>query len=82
MLRRKLTRIELKLEDLEEWNTKKKEKEQSKKNENAKRNPDQSDTPMFETPETGKSKKDTIHERIGYDPKSKATTAAATSETQ
>ncbi len=67
MLRRNLTRIELKLDDIEEYETIKKERELEKK------------TAGFNTPgpeianpddsaNAGKTKKDIIHERIGYDP--------------
>lgn len=75
MLRRKLTRIELKLDDLDEWNTMKKEME--KKQNQSKGNGDgQTDSPMFaESSDVGKSKRDIIHERIGYDPRPRQQTA-------
>jgi anaphase-promoting complex subunit 12 len=70
MLRRKPTRIELKLDDLEEWNTLKKEREQEKRLQG-----NISETPMPEGNRVGgigapkKSKKEIIQERIGYDPR-------------
>lgn len=58
MLRRKPTRIELKIDDLEEYNNKLKEERETKADPNL-------------TPEvyTTKSRMEKIHARIGYDPK-------------
>jgi anaphase-promoting complex subunit 12 len=75
MLRRKLTRIELKLDDLDEWNTMKREKEMEKRLQNLSKGngngADPSDSPMFDNGDNSKSKKEVIHERIGYDPRPK-----------
>jgi len=65
MLRRKPTRIELKLDDLEEFEEKKKEhKTQS--------TPTATPDATHATPDpnvvTPKTKRDTIHDRIGYNP--------------
>lgn len=70
MLRRKLTRIELKLDDLDEWNAvrKDREKDLEKRLLNSSKN-GESESPMFGTGDPSKSKKDVIHERIGYDPR-------------
>lgn len=64
MLRRHPTRIELKLDDLEEFEEKKQERKQQ-----------QSASTIgaeFKTPDqsamTPKTKREMIHERIGYDP--------------
>ena len=73
MLRRKLTRIELKLDDLDEWNTMRKEKEMEKRLQNlSKGNADTTiaDCSMTSTSD-GKTKEEIIHERIGFDPKGK-----------
>jgi len=62
MLRRHPTRIELKLEDLEEFEEKKQErKQQNNASTSDMATPDQSNI-------TPKTKRDMIHERIGYDP--------------
>ena len=64
MLRRKPTRIELKLDDLSEWEAAIKEKEKNKVRAQGQA------TPVTEAdPSQNKSKKDLIHERIGYDPR-------------
>ena len=63
MLRRKPTRIELKLDDLEEYEALKREKELEKKS-------SQSTGDLAMTPEaktSGKSIQEMIHMRIGYD---------------
>uniref|UniRef100_A0A0B7ANG9 Anaphase-promoting complex subunit CDC26 n=1 Tax=Arion vulgaris TaxID=1028688 RepID=A0A0B7ANG9_9EUPU len=62
MLRRKPTRIELKMSDLEEYETVKKEREAAAKT---------SKVDLNLTPEmfTAKNRMEIIHARIGYDPK-------------
>lgn len=74
MLRRKPTRIELKLDDLEEWKLKK-EKEQEKKQQQVE-GAAVGDTPGLAeamgllTPSAPKkSRKEVVQERIGYDPR-------------
>jgi len=64
MLRRKPTRIELKMDDLEEFNKKREKERESAANRLAKADPNL-------TPEvyTTKSRMELIHARIGYDPK-------------
>ena len=76
MLRRKLTRIELKLDDLEEWNAMKKEKEMAKRMQTPKSGETSAtDNSMTDIIDTSKAKKDMVHERIGYDPsKAKSST--------
>jgi len=64
MLRRKPTRIELKLEDLEEFEEKKKEHK-------GQTTPAATPDANHATPEsniTPKTKRDIIHKRIGYNP--------------
>jgi Anaphase-promoting complex APC subunit CDC26 len=56
MLRRKPTRIELKIEDISEWTAVRKERENK---------PDAVQT--AELPPAHKSKRELIHERIGYE---------------
>lgn len=63
MLRRKPTRIELKLDDFEEWSNLRKEKQEAA-------NASQTQcTPMMDSETAQRKKRDMIHERIGYDPK-------------
>lgn len=62
MLRRKPTRIELKLDDLSEWEAAIKEKDKNKVR------PQGQPTSEPDTSQN-KSKKDIIHERIGFDPR-------------
>jgi anaphase-promoting complex subunit 12 len=58
MLRRKPTRIELKIEDVSEWTASRKEREKKV------------DVGQSEPLQTAhKSKRDMIHERIGYEPR-------------
>lgn len=64
MLRRKPTRIELKLDDLEEYEAVKKEREAQKKVPTT----PQLDSPIASSEMTEKSKRDMIHERIGFNP--------------
>ena len=74
MLRRKLTRIELKLDDLDEWNAAKKEREKEieKRLQTLSKSDSVSDSQMFDSSdEPSKSKREVIHERIGYDPRPK-----------
>ena len=59
MLRRSPTRIELKIDDVNEWIAMRKEKE--------KKNSESSIAAVGAEQQT-KLKKETIHERIGYDP--------------
>jgi len=63
MLRRKPTRIELKIDDLEEYNKKVKERESA----NRMSKDDPNVTPVVYN--SAKSRMDMIHARIGYDPK-------------
>lgn len=67
MLRRNPTRIEVKLDDLEEYTEMKKEKEIEK----AKHRLQTSDchTPTNDSLIDTRSRTEIIHERIGYDPK-------------
>ena len=70
MLRRKPTRIELKLEDMDEWHAYKKEKEQEKKSQSMA----SSDSPIHGASTTdsanlAKSRRELVHERIGYNPR-------------
>lgn len=63
MIRRHPTRIELKLDDLEEYETHRKEIEQKKQ----KSNDNKTEIgPLLPGPQ--KSRLDTVHERIGYHP--------------
>ncbi|TSL28224.1 Anaphase-promoting complex subunit CDC26 [Bagarius yarrelli] len=75
MLRRKPTRLELKLDDIEEFESVKKELESRKKQ--------RDDVDVVVTPNEmsssvggsdGKSREQTIHERIGYKPHPKSNT--------
>ncbi|VDI35296.1 anaphase-promoting complex subunit 12 [Mytilus galloprovincialis] len=67
MLRRNPTRIEVKLDDLEEYNQMKKDKEL----EQAKQRLASSDchTPTHDSIMDTRTRTEMIHERIGYDPK-------------
>jgi len=62
MLRRKPTRIEMKIDDIGEWMTVKKENEAKKQS--AVAVPQQGDTQAVH-----KTRRDIINERIGYDPR-------------
>jgi len=62
MLRRKPTRIEMKVDDISEWMTVKKELES--KRQAAEPAPQHSDLQPLQ-----KSHRDVVHERIGYDPR-------------
>ncbi|KAF7688520.1 anaphase-promoting complex subunit CDC26 [Silurus meridionalis] len=72
MLRRKPTRLELKLDDTEEFESVKKELESRKKQR------DEVDvvgvTPSEMSTSDGKTREQTIHERIGYKPHPKSNT--------
>ena len=65
MLRRKSTRIELKIDDMAEWTAVKKEKEREKKSQVGDRSNQQPESLNLQ-----KSRRDVIHERIGYEPRS------------
>jgi len=63
MLRRKPTRIEMKIEDISEWMAVKKENE-NKKQAAAEAGPQQGDSQAVH-----KTRREIVHERIGYDPR-------------
>jgi len=67
MLRRKPTRIELKLEDMEEWHAYKKERDQEKKSQSASDSPIPGNSTL--DPSNLKSRRELVHERIGFNPK-------------
>lgn len=66
MLRRNPTRIELKLDDLHEYNEMKKEKEIEQNKQRLMEEKCQTPSSDFATPV---NKTGMVHERIGYDPK-------------
>jgi len=69
MLRRKPTRIEMKIDDISEWMTVKKEAESKKQaTESASQHAD------FQSVQ--KTRRDVVHERIGYDPRAGRETMA------
>ena len=59
MLRRKPTRIEMKIDDISEWMTAKKEAESKK----------QATESAPQHTDTQKTRRDIVHERIGYEPR-------------
>ncbi len=69
MLRRKPTRIELKIDDLEEWYTRKKELESQKKSQQPLPIAASGDSSAFDATPDAKTKKEMIQQRIGYDPR-------------
>ena len=75
MFRRKPTRIECKIEDLDEWHAIKREREAERKDSSQQQQAtgtSQSsavDGLALDPAEISKAKRDIIHERIGYDPK-------------
>ncbi|XP_035684370.1 anaphase-promoting complex subunit CDC26-like [Branchiostoma floridae] len=74
MIKRKPTRIELKLDDLDEFEAVKKEVEERRKQRNAEllglgaQGEGAAETNGDASPPSGKTKADKINERIGYDP--------------
>ncbi|KAK2187241.1 hypothetical protein NP493_172g02042 [Ridgeia piscesae] len=66
MLRRKPTRIELKLDDFEEWSNLRKEKQEAA---NASQTAQAGQCTPVDSETAQRQKRDMIHERIGYDPK-------------
>ena len=68
MLRRKPTRIQLKLDDLDEWNTIKKERAEKTDNAHGTPQPGTSTTPM-DAQTNMQLKREMMQERIGYNPK-------------
>ena len=68
MLRRPPTRIELKLDDLEEYESMIREREQKKHDPSADSSISIMRTPGNQDAQKGKTKTDMVHARIGYEP--------------